>query len=220
MGEAIPKQYLRLAGRTVIEHTLLRLGRCRQIAGIVVALAEDDDWWEALSVQCDCPIMTVTGGPERHVSVLNALRRLGDIAGPRDWVLVHDAARPCLRAADLDRLIAALADHPVGGLLGVPVADTLKRADGAGNVLGTLSREGVWRALTPQMFRLDDLRRAIEQAMARHTPITDEAAAIEAMGLAPRVIEGSADNIKITAPQDLALAELFLRHQEAVGACG
>lgn len=211
MGTELPKQYLPLAGRRVIEHTLERLGNHPRISGIVVALADGDLHWSRVKLACPAPVLTVTGGRERCHSVLNGLSRLREIAQPDDWVLVHDAARPCLRASDIDRLIAGLADHPVGGLLAVPVFDTLKRADGRGEVLETVERAGLWRALTPQMFRLEPLFQAIAAAVERGVLATDEAAAMELSGARPRLVEGHADNIKITCPQDLAMAEFYLR---------
>ncbi|MGE0371335.1 MAG: 2-C-methyl-D-erythritol 4-phosphate cytidylyltransferase [Gammaproteobacteria bacterium] len=215
MGTSLPKQYLELAGRTVIEHTLALFSDHPLVAGIVVALPPNDAEWTRLAPPTACPLHTVTGGADRHLSVLNALRRLSVLGRPHDWVLVHDAARPCLRRADLDRLIAMLQDHPVGGLLGVPVSDTLKRVDTRSDVVETLERNGVWRALTPQMFRLGALRSALEAAVAGGRAVTDEAGAMEHAGHAVRMVEGHADNIKITAPGDLALAEIFLRrHQE------
>jgi len=213
MGAATPKQYLEIAGRTVIEHTLALFSAHPLVSGIVVALAPGDDAWARLAPGTTCPLHTVTGGADRHHSVLNALRRLSELGRPHDWVLVHDAARPCLRRSDLDRLIAMLQEHPVGGLLGVPVPDTLKRVDAKGNVVETLTRDGVWRALTPQMFRLDALRTALEAAVVGGRRVTDEAGAMEHAGHAVRMVEGHADNIKITAPGDLALAEVFLRRQ-------
>lgn len=217
MGAAVPKQYLQLAGRTVIEHTLALFSDHPLVAGIVVALAPHDEEWTRLAPSTACPLHTVTGGADRHHSVLNALRRLSELGRPHDWVLVHDAARPCLRRADLDRLIAMLQDHPVGGLLGVPVPDTLKRVDARGDVVETLARDGVWRALTPQMFRLGALRTALDAAVAGGRAVTDEAGAMEHAGHAVRMVEGHADNIKITAPGDLALAEIFLRRQREEG---
>lgn len=213
MGAATPKQYLEIAGRTVIEHTLARFSAHPLVSGIVVALAPGDDAWARLAPATTCPLHTVTGGADRHHSVLNALRRLSVLGRPHDWVLVHDAARPCLRRSDLDRLIAMLQDHPVGGLLGVPVPDTLKRVNAKGDVVETLTRDGVWRALTPQMFRLGALHSALEAAVTGNRAVTDEAGAMEHAGHAVRMVEGHADNIKITAPGDLALAEVFLRRQ-------
>lgn len=213
MGGDRPKQYLPLAGKTVIEHVLDRFLAHPAIRGIVVALADGDPWHERLARGGDVPVITVTGGAERHLSVLNALHRLRGLAKADDWVLVHDAARPCLRAADIDRLIEELRDHPVGGLLGLPVADTLKRVDHAQEVVATLSRDNIWCASTPQMFRLGELTAALERAVRERVAVTDEAAAIERTARMPRMVAGSPDNIKITRPADLALAEQFLRHQ-------
>lgn len=217
MGGERPKQYLTLAGKTVIEHVLDRFRAHPAIRGIVVALAAGDPWRERLAGDGDRPVFTVTGGAERHHSVLNALHHLHAFAHADDWVLVHDAARPCLRASDIDRLIDELRDHPVGGLLGVPVADTLKRVDHNRDVIATLSRDNIWCASTPQMFRLGELTAAIERAIRENVAITDEAGAIERTARMPRMIPGSADNIKITRPADLALAEQFLRHQAREG---
>lgn len=213
MACATPKQYLPLAGRTVIEHTLAALDKHPAIAGIVLVLSPADEFWSALSFESHTPLVTVAGGSERHESVLNGLRHLRRMSEPPEWVLVHDAARPCLRGADLDVLIARLSAHAVGGVLGVPVSDTMKRVDGAGDVVETLPRAGVWRALTPQMFRLDPLTAAIERAMEQQIVITDEAGAMELAGHQPHMVEGCADNIKITTPRDLELAELLLRNR-------
>lgn len=213
MGADRPKQYLPLAGKTVLRHVLERFARHPRIAGIVVALAANDPYWEDQSRPRGAALHTVTGGAERCESVLNALRYLRGIAEPGDWVLVHDAARPCLRPGDLDRLISTLAEHPVGGLLGTPVPDTLKRVDENGTVSGTFDRTGIWRALTPQMFRLGMLLEALEAAIGAGVLVTDEAAAIERAGHAPRMVEGSPDNLKITTAGDLPMAELILGRQ-------
>ena len=155
----------------------------------MVALAASDEYWESQSRPRGKPLLTVTGGAERCYSVLNALRLLAAHARPDDWVLVHDAARPCLRSRDLDRLIRMLAEHPVGGLLGVPVADTLKRVeDGSGLVSDTLDRTGVWRALTPQMFRLGVLTAAIVAAIDAGVLVSDDASAIELAGHRQRMV--------------------------------
>lgn len=199
-----PKQYLALAGRTLIEHTLGCFLPHPTLKGVVVSLAEDDPYWPALACAPDPRIRRAPGGGERAESVLNALMQLSaEGAADSDWVLVHDAARPNLAPADLDRLLAALADDPVGGLLAVPVRDTLKRADGHGRVAQTIDRSVVWQAFTPQMFRLGPLQRAIADALVARVAVTDEASAMEWAGLAPRLIEGRADNIKVTRPEDL-----------------
>jgi 2-C-methyl-D-erythritol 4-phosphate cytidylyltransferase len=143
--------------------------------------------------------------------VLNGLALLQQHAAPDDWVLVHDAARPCLRPADIDHLIASLADDAVGGILAIPVRDTMKRDDGVGRIARTEERSGMWHALTPQMFPLGLLREALQRALADGFEVTDEASALEHSGRAPRLVEGHADNIKITRPEDLALARFFLQ---------
>lgn len=203
-GAAVPKQYLDLAGSTVIERSLSLFvadPRCRQI---IVSLDPADDRFGQLPLAALARVRTVAGGAARCDSVRNAL---AVIAGADDdWVLVHDAARPCLAPEDLRALLAALADDPVGGLLATPLADTLKRADQTGCVADTPSREALWRALTPQMFRLGPLRSALVAARAAGREPTDEAQAMEWMGLRPRLVAGRADNLKITSPADLALA--------------
>jgi 2-C-methyl-D-erythritol 4-phosphate cytidylyltransferase len=156
----------------------------------------------------------VAGGAERCHSVLNALDDLAREADPADWVLVHDAARPCLRRADLDRLITELKDDPVGGILAVPVRDTMKGADGDGRIRSTLDRAALWHAYTPQMFRLGPLRDALRDAIACGDLVTDDASAMERAGFAPRLIEGHADNIKITRAEDLPLARFYLDMQK------
>jgi 2-C-methyl-D-erythritol 4-phosphate cytidylyltransferase len=145
--------------------------------------------------------------------VLNGLQALQQQAQPDDWVLVHDAARPCVRQADLEKLMTELAHHPVGGLLAVPVRDTMKRADAKLEIVETVNREGLWHALTPQMFRLEALSNALQSLLSRGEHVTDDAQAMEKMGQRPVLIEGHADNIKITHPQDLSLAELYLQQQ-------
>ena len=214
MGAAMPKQYLPLAGRTVIEHTLHRLASHPRVAGLMVVLDADDDCWPRLQLSLPVPLHTTVGGTERYASVDNGLRALAALTDPGDWVLVHDAARPCLRHQDIDRLLDALLDHPVGGLLAAPVADTMKRADAHGEVIETVDRAQLWRALTPQMFRIAALRTAIRDALDAGQPITDEASAIEVSGARPQLVEGHPDNIKITHPADLALAELYIHRQE------
>lgn len=213
MGGERPKQYLPLAGKTVLEQTLIRLASAPRLAGIVVALAAGDTYWPALNLQLDIPLRPVVGGSARCESVLAALDSLLEAADPRDWVLVHDAARPCVRAADVERLMDALSDDAVGGLLAMPSHDTLKRADASGRVADTLDRAELWHAQTPQMFRLGALHAALSAAIGAGELISDEAAAMERAGAMPRLIEGHGDNIKITRPHDLVLAEIYLRAQ-------
>ena len=206
-GAERPKQYAMLRGRTVIEWALAPFLHDARCAGAMVALAEGDPYWRAIAPP---QVMSAAGGPERSHSVRNALAALAPHAGGEDWVLVHDAARPCLPAADLERLLAELAVHPLGGLLAVPAADTLKRADASGCVAETVDRTGLWRALTPQMFRYAALCRALDQAHAAGRCPTDEAQALEWLGGRPALVTGSAANLKITSAADLTLAAALL----------
>ena len=212
MGADIPKQYLTLAGQTVLEHSLDVLLACERIATVVLVLSADDERWpEIMHRYKDSRVETVTGGAERCHSVLNGLEHLAGTAGVDDWVLVHDAARPCVRQQDIEMLMTRLEDHAVGGLLGVPVADTMKQVDSDSMILKTVERDGLWRALTPQMFRLGPLRDALQQAIASGVMVTDDASAMEMAGYRARMVEGQADNIKITRPADLQLAEFYLQ---------
>ncbi len=211
MGAPVPKQYLPLCGRPVIAHTLERLCNHTRIDGVVVVLSAADEWWQDIELSSAQPPLRATGGAERCDSVLSGLERLAKEADSRDWVLVHDAARPCLRDEDIDRLIDAVTTVGDGGLLGVPVRDTMKRTDAHGQIIETVEREALWHALTPQMFVLADLQQALRQARERGITVTDEAQAMELSGLRPRMVEGHADNIKITRQEDLALAEYYLR---------
>lgn len=197
----------------MLQHTLERLASL-PLAGIVICLAENDPYWEQLSLNLPVPLMRAVGGAERCHSVLNGLKILKSQAVATDWVLVHDAARPCVRVADMQKLMRQLAGHPVGGLLALPVRDTMKRTEaGTTSVQETVNRTDLWHALTPQMFRLQPLMTALEMALARGAVVTDDAQAMEQQGLQPILVAGHADNIKITHPQDLQLAELFLTQQ-------
>jgi 2-C-methyl-D-erythritol 4-phosphate cytidylyltransferase len=216
-GAEVPKQYLDLAGRPVIDHAIGALLGHPDIVGCVVVLGSEDGWWADTSGYAGHPaVHHAPGGAERCHSVRNGLDVLARLADDDDWVLVHDAARPCLRRADLDTLLAALADEPVGALLAVPIADTVKRA-GAGRVDATVPRSDLWRAYTPQVFRLGLLRRALDHAEAEALVVTDDASAVELLGLRPRLIEGHTDNIKITRPEDLPLAAFFLGQRRTAG---
>lgn len=209
MGADVPKQYLALAGQTIIEHTLSRLLSHPAISRVIVALAPDDNWFSRLPLACDPRIERVVGGAERASSVLNALQVVTE-----SWVLVHDAARPCITHADLDRLLAQRS-HPDGAILGSRVRDTMKRSDAEGAIIATVDRDQLWHALTPQMFPTVRLRNALQRGLEQGALITDEASAIELDGGYPRMVEGRADNIKVTRPEDLALAALYLRQQDA-----
>ncbi len=212
MGADRPKQYLQLAGKTVIEHSLQRLCSLQAICRVVVAVSAEDSYWADL--HHSEKVQQTLGGSERFHSVFNALQHLQGQAAATDWVLVHDAARPCVRPADIENLMRKLANHPVGGLLATPVRDTLKRANAYAEVTETVNRANLYHALTPQMFRYAALYAALEQVLERGLSITDDAQAMELAGHSPiLLVESHADNIKITHPHDLALAELFLRQQ-------
>ncbi|MGP9825904.1 2-C-methyl-D-erythritol 4-phosphate cytidylyltransferase [Ectopseudomonas khazarica] len=205
-----PKQYLQVAGRSILEHTLQRFLDHPALRGVVVSLAADDPYWSALAVASDPRIRRAAGGRERADSVLAGLETLkNEGAADDDWVLVHDAARPNLALEDLQRLLDSLADDPVGGLLAVPARDTLKRAGADGRVQKTVDRSVIWQAYTPQMFRLGALRQALAQALRAQVAITDEASAMEWAGLAPRLVEGRADNLKVTRPEDLQYLQVL-----------
>ena len=216
MGGGEPKQYRTLLGRSVLEHALQPFLAHAGIQGIVVVLAAGDRVWPTLACARDARIRTAEGGAERMVSVAHGLSVLERDAAPEDWVLVHDAARPCLRAGDLDRLVAELDDDDVGGLLAIPIGDTLKRSDESNlRVAETLTRGGLWAAQTPQMFRYGLMCRAFASCAQGNLAVTDEAAAIESLGLRPRLVTGSARNLKVTREDDLQLAEAILRESAA-----
>jgi 2-C-methyl-D-erythritol 4-phosphate cytidylyltransferase/2-C-methyl-D-erythritol 2,4-cyclodiphosphate synthase len=208
-GTQLPKQYATLLGRSVFEWTLSRLIAEPRIAGVVVALSKDDPHWPAVAAQLDSrKLSTCYGGAQRQDSVLNGLKSLSGAAAEDDWVLVHDAARPCLSAEDLGALIDALDLKCSGALLAAPVVDTMKReADG---VVATIDRAGLWRALTPQAARLKDLKAALESAARAAVTVTDEAQALERAGIAVRLVAGSPFNIKVTRAEDLRMAEQVL----------
>jgi 2-C-methyl-D-erythritol 4-phosphate cytidylyltransferase len=214
-GSERPKQYTPIHGRPMLEHTVRALASRSEIDCVYVVLAPGDtDFpqcrWGGAAAKV-APLYC--GGPTRACSVFNALMALRNEVDDDDWILVHDAARPCLGAAELDRLFAALADDDVGGLLALPVADTLKRTDEHDRVEATMPRDGLWRALTPQMFRYRLLVEALHRA--KGDVVTDEAAAVERLGLAPRLVPGSPMNIKVTYAEDLAFAQLVLAERSA-----
>ncbi len=208
-GAEKPKQYLDLLGRPLIFHTLKALTACPDIERVWVVLAPDDPWWPRYDwSELGAKLETVRcGGATRAESVTNGLQAAAMVAADDDWVLVHDAARPCISATMLDALFADLAQDPVGGILAVPVADTLKRADTEQRVAATEPRDGLWQAQTPQMFRYGLLGDALQKCR----DVTDEAGAVEALGLKPKLVRGDATNLKVTYPADLALAAMILR---------
>jgi 2-C-methyl-D-erythritol 4-phosphate cytidylyltransferase len=208
-GHPIPKQYAPLCGRTVIEWALAPFLTDPRCAGAVVAIGAADNHWPRIAARVP-GVEVALGGKERSDSVRSALMALAARAREDDWVLVHDAARPCLTAVDRDRLLQELAGHAVGGLLATPAADTLKRASADHHVAMTLDRTDLWRALTPQMFRYGPLCTALDAAKALERNPSDEAQAFEWLGEHPALIEGSAANLKVTSLSDLALAEALL----------
>jgi len=207
-----PKQYLELAGKTVIEHTLLRLLSAEVFTAVAVAISEEDPYWPNLDVSAHKKIITAAGGKERADSVLSALEALRTVASDDDWVLVHDAARPCITTIDIHHLIDSLEIDEIGGILALSSHDTLKSVQGDNIIVGTLDRSHIWRALTPQMFRYGLLKNALEVAEG-NAAITDEASALELQGMQPKIVEGRPDNIKITRPEDLVLAQFYMEHQ-------
>lgn len=214
-GGDVPKQYLEVAGRSVLEHALRALLSHPRVDGATVALSPEDTLWPGWTTLCGKPVLRCEGGGERADSVLAALHAL-PVSVPGDaLVLVHDAARPNLTVSDLDRLIEAAMESRDGAILAAPMRDTLKRAGSDGCIAATESREALWRALTPQAFRRDALVGALESARASGVAITDEAMAIERAGGRPVLVEGREDNLKITTPADLRLAEFLLPARSA-----
>ena len=221
-GDRKPKQYASLQGRTVIEWSLAPFLADPSCTGVVVSLAASDPYWPEVAERLAklterAPDLIIAGGGvERSQSVRKGLAALGGRAAAHDWVLVHDAARPCLAPKDLQQLLERVASHPIGGLLATPAADTLKRAsaeprqNGTHEIEQTVDRAGLWRALTPQMFRYELLCDALDRALANGRLPTDEAQALEWIGERPLLVEGSAANIKITSADDLLLAAALL----------
>ncbi len=214
-----PKQYLPLLEKTVIEHTLCCFSNHKAIVGIIIALHPNDPYWEELNINLSIPYFVTKGGKKRSDSVLNALQMMQHELqlDANTWVMVHDAARPCVLKIDIDKLITTCLDgNTVGGILAKKASDTMKRAKANDSILFTEDRENLWHALTPQMFRLKPLSDALEQALVKNIVITDEASALESSGESPLLIESSGSNIKITHPDDLALAEFLLRDKLSV----
>lgn len=216
MGGEMPKQYMPLNSIPLIAHALIVLAREPRISKLFVVIASNDVWWDDYEWKGweDRLQVLRCGGATRAETVLNGLEAMSGVCAEDDWVLVHDAARPCLPSEVLEQLLDEVADDPVGGLLAMPVADTLKRAGAAIGHTGvraedTVMRAGLWQAQTPQMFRHGNLREAL---LVAGSDMTDEASAIEKLGLHPRLIESDARNLKVTYPQDLRLASLILEH--------
>ena len=209
-----PKQYLMLGNKTILEHTLLRILTLPKLAGVVVALSPEDNYWKTLDVFQNPLIHTTTGGESRADSVLNGLNYLSDKVECNDWILVHDAARPCVTIPSIQQLCDQLKDGAVGGILSVPVSDTIKQVASKNEIQTTVDRSPLWQAQTPQMFRYQFLLDCLTKTLANKENITDESSAVELCGYKPLVVEGRNDNIKITRPDDLMMAEFILQQQE------
>ena len=213
MQSTTPKQYLSLAGAPVLQITIDRLLSVTSISGLVIALQDDDQYWGDIKLTTEKPVLIASGGAERSDSVLKALQLLSeydDFDVEKDWVMVHDAVRPCVRETDLNLLIEKVAGNESGGLLAIPVRDTMKRQGETNTVVETVDRNGLWHALTPQLFPFKSLRNALTNAADLGLAITDESFAMEYAGFRPLLVQGHEDNIKITRPDDLRLAELYL----------
>lgn len=209
-----PKQYLRINQRLLIDYTLEQMLAYPHFSGVVLVLSANDAHWPSSEFYQDPRIQVVEGGAERCYSVLNGLQAVHAQADAQDWVLVHDVARPCIQSQDLDKLI--LDNHPDGALLAMPVRDTMKRGDAQQNIVQTVERKQLWHALTPQKFRYQALINSLTQCLEKKQEVTDEASAMELCGFSPRLIEGRGDNIKVTRPDDLALAQFFLTQQSRI----
>jgi 2-C-methyl-D-erythritol 4-phosphate cytidylyltransferase len=209
MQHNAPKQYIQLAGKTILEHTLAKLSQLSQLRTIVVALSDCDPYFDELPI-LDKRIVRASGGKERADSVLNSLLFLAP--NPPAWVLVHDAARPLVNISDIERLIDECIRADEGGILATKVKDTIKR--GHTHALQTVPRDDLWQALTPQLFKYDELKNALQNALASGATITDEASAIEWASKPVKLVAGRSDNIKITTPEDLDLAGFLLHKQQ------
>jgi 2-C-methyl-D-erythritol 4-phosphate cytidylyltransferase len=213
MGANKPKQYLMLGQQCILAHTLDTLLSHPQIDLVVVALHPQDRYFNQLTQSQHPKLTQVVGGGERADSVLAALQYAGSIS-PDAWALIHDAARPCITHEDITRLINSVDIHPQGAILAAPVRDTMKRSDASGHIVHTVDRQLLWHALTPQFFPVSVLRSHLSAALAAKIPITDEASAMEWAGVMPGLVNGRMDNIKVTHPDDLQLAALFMAQQE------
>lgn len=207
LAAGYPKQYIKVAGRSILEHSLRAVTAHQRVAAVVVVLAADDPYFPALKLNLPCPLTTVVGGQERAQSVIAGLQQAAALSLP--WALVHDAARPCLRKEDLERLLHE-GCRPRGALLAVPVRDTIKQAGASAEVMNTVDRSRLWHAQTPQLFATQTLLQVMQQALAAGVALTDEASAMEWAGYHPKLVCGHADNLKVTLPEDIALAEYYL----------
>jgi len=218
MGAMVPKQYLPLAGQCMLQRCVSQILQLPDVAGIVVVLAEEDAHWQSLPASADARVHTCIGGDSRALSVMAGLTHVLQLSSVESWVMVHDAARPLVAVSDIHRLLKAVYNSgSVGGILAVPVSDTLKRSDEYHLIDDTVSRQDLWQAQTPQMFRTGELLEALQsaqQADAKQALITDEASAMEIAGHMPQLVEALEPNLKITRAADLLVAEALLKHRE------
>ena len=214
MQSPIPKQYLQLCGKSILEHTLDRLLSFKHTRGVILVLRQGDQDWEALNYRSKKSLIIATGGEERQDSVFNGLLKLFEIEPDAPYVMIHDAVRPLVLHQDLVKLMEAARQNSAGAILGVPVNDTLKRQNGDTGISETIARDGLWRAFTPQLFRASLLLEAYNNVRAKKLQITDDAASVEALGMSPSLVESNVQNIKITNMQDLKLASQILMQQQ------
>lgn len=216
MNRRVPKQYLEISGKTVIEHSMNAFLNHDMVSGVVVVTPPDDARWKAVEPTHPKFLCRIEGGKERCDSVLSGLNILQAHVGIDDWVLVHDAARPCISKALIDKLVKKVMRHPVGGILGLPVTETMKKTGPKDTIIQSVAKENMWRAQTPQMFRLNSLRSALTDLKQREVIVADEASAMEFVGMRPLIVKGLEANLKITTPSDLPLAEYFLEAEAKV----
>ena len=214
LGGPVPKQYMDLNGRALIERTLERLLQLEELQQLIVVISAEDEYWPDLEISNHPQIHTTQGGKERCHSVLNGLDFIADHVDDDDWVLVHDAARPCVRVNDMQRLITTAYQKNKGGILAMPIRDTIKKSNNNNEIENTVDRDSLWHAFTPQLFKYAELWEALRTAIDQGVMVTDEASAMEYAGYQPLLVEGASDNIKVTLPEDLALASFFLANQE------
>ncbi len=214
MGVDKPKQYISVNDKCIIEHTINCFIEREEIEAVVVVISKTDEYWPDLEIARHEKVITAPGGVERYHSVFNGLEVLKGKAEDNDWVLVHDAARPCLNQSAIDRLMINLRSHNVGGILAMPCRDTMKRANESGEISETVERESLWHAQTPQMFKYEKLFTSIEKILSDKVNITDEAMAIELSGYKPMLIQGHQENIKVTNKDDLRYLETYLNEMK------
>ncbi len=210
MGSNLPKQYSTIAGRTLLEWAIDPFLNSPKIERIIVALSKDDCWFAQLAISKNPKITTAVGGAIRYQSVLSALHSLSNTASNDDWVIVHDAARPNFKLEDLNKLINTVGDHPVGGILGTPLSDSLKKVNFENSIESNIPREGLWRAWAPQIFRYGLLVSSHEKCLNDNYSVTDESSAIHYLGYQSLMVSGRSDNFKVTTPEDFEMMSKLL----------